>query len=99
MLPGMPRDTTLPARQRFEFRIARILAALPPRLQVRLSGRPPVVVDGQRLDPGAHPTRPALERRGTPPLESLSPPETREVTVRQRAVAGGPALPVGQVRD
>jgi len=89
----------LTARQRLEFRIARILAALPPRAQVRLSRRKPVQLDGQTLEPEIQLTLAVLERQGNPPIESLSPPEARAVTRRQAAVAGGPPLPVGAVRD
>jgi acetyl esterase len=32
-------------------RVGPWLGRLPPRAQVRLSGRPPVEIDGQRLDP------------------------------------------------
>src|SRR3954452_6402622 len=94
MLPGMSKSA-LTARQRLEFRIARIVAALPPRLQVWLSRRPPVVVDGQTLEPEIQLTLALLERQGNPPIESLTPPEAREFTSRQAGVAAGPPLPVG----
>ena len=72
----------LTARQRLEFRIARILAALPPRAQVRLSRRKPVQLDGQTLEPEIQLTLAVLERQGNPPIEPLSPPEARAVTRR-----------------
>src|SRR4051794_29446798 len=91
--------TKLTTRQRVEYRIARILAALPPRLQLRLSGRKQVVVDGQRLEPEIQLQLAMLERQGAPPMESLTPPDARAETRRSAAVAGGPALPVASVRD
>src|SRR5439155_613262 len=71
MLPGMSKSA-LTARQRLEFRIARIVAALPPRLQVWLSRRPPVVVDGQTLEPEIQLTLALLERQGNPPIEPMT---------------------------
>ena len=47
--PRPPLRPTL--RQRFEFRAARLLFSLPAAVQVRLSGRPPVVVDDCALHP------------------------------------------------
>ena len=38
------RPARLSVRERTEFRAARMLNALPPRAQVRLSGRPPVAL-------------------------------------------------------
>src|SRR3954467_282653 len=61
----------LTARQRTEFRVARRLGLLPPRVQVRLSGRPPVRVDGQQLEPDIQLTLALLERQGAPPFEEL----------------------------
>ena len=91
--------SALTARQRLEFRIARIVAALPPRLQVWLSRRPPVVVDGQTLEPEIQLTLALLERQGNPPIESMTAPEARDFTRRQAAIAAGPPLPVGEVRE
>ncbi|HEY3019144.1 MAG TPA: alpha/beta hydrolase [Solirubrobacteraceae bacterium] len=90
---------TLTFRQRVEFRIARVLAALPPRAQVWLSRRKPVRLDGQTLEPEIQLTLAVLERQGNPPIEWMSPTEARAVTRRQAAVAGGPPLPVSAVRD
>ncbi len=91
--------TDLAARQRFEFRVARLLSGLSPEAQVRLSGKPPVRVDGQTLDPGMQLNLALLERRGAPPLESLPPPEAREAFRNQVAVSNGTPAPVGAVRD
>ena len=91
--------TDLAARQRFESRVARLLSSLPPAIQIRLSGKPPVRVDGQTLDPGLQLSLSLLERRGAPPLESHPPPEAREAFRRQVAVTNGPPAPVGKVRE
>ena len=53
---------------------AQALGALPPRLQVRLSGKPPVEIDGDTLAPEAQLVLAVLARRREPPLETLSPP-------------------------
>lgn len=89
----------LSARQRLEFRAARALSNLPPRVQVRLSGRPPIEVDGQRLEPDWQVALAMLERQGAVPIEDLPPAQAREVLRQQAQVAAGPLLPVGAVRD
>jgi hypothetical protein len=60
----------------------RLLAGLPPGWQVRLSGKPPVVVDGDTLAPEVQLTLALLERRGEPSPETLSPTEARRVRRR-----------------
>lgn len=94
-----PAAAGLTARQRLEFRIARLLSTLPSRAQVLLSGRPPVRVDGQTLESEMQLSLSLLERRGAPPLETFPPAEAREVYRRQIAVSNGPPVPVGTVRD
>ena len=91
--------TTLSARQRLEFRAARLLSTLPPRVQLGLSGRPPVRVDGQTLEPELQLALSVIERRGVPTLETLPPAEAREAYRRQAVVSGGAEIPVGAVRD
>lgn len=91
-----PAAAGLTARQRLEFRIARLLSTLP---QVLLSGQQPVRVDGQTLEPKIQLSLSLLERRGAPPLETLPPAEAREVYRRQVAVSNGPPVPVGAERD
>ena len=41
----------LTPRERFEVRVGRIMASLPPKAQLRLSGKPPIHLDGQMLEP------------------------------------------------
>jgi acetyl esterase len=79
--------------------LARLGDLLPPRLQVRLSGRPPIVVDGQRLDPGVQLMLATRDRLGDPPPETLSVKEGRAYTAREAAIARGRKVPVGEVRD
>ena len=47
----MSRELPLTPQQRAEQLVVRALAALPPAVQVRLSGRPPVTIDGDTLAP------------------------------------------------
>ena len=80
-------------------RAAQALDALPPGLKVRLSGKPPVVVDGQTLAPEMQLVLSILERRHEPPLETLSPPAAREARRRLTAVFGGKPPAVGTIQD
>lgn len=89
----------LTPRQRVEYQAARALAALPPALQVRLSGKPPVSIDGDTLAPETQLTLALLERRGEPSPETLSPEEARRARRRLSAVYSGPPVSVGAVRD
>ncbi len=90
-------DATLGTRARYH--LARVLAALPPGLQVRLSGRPPVQVDGDTLLPEVQLTLAVLERLGEPSPETLTPAEARQVRRRLAAVYAGRPIPVGRVED
>ena len=80
-------------------RLAQALAALPPQLQVRLSGRAPVQLDGDTLAPDIQLMLSLMERRGVPPIETLSPQEARAMRRRLAAVFGGTPIAVGPVRD
>ena len=86
-------------RQRIEYRVARAFSALPPRLQVRLSGGKPVVVDGQTLEPDLQLALALIERQGLPPMETLTPEQARRVTLSQSRGSQGPPVPVGAVED
>jgi acetyl esterase len=89
----------LTARQRAELRAARALGALPPRVQVRLSGRPAVELDGQRLAPDVQLLLAVLERAGERPLEELGPVGARAERRRAAPVGNGPPAPVGAVAE
>lgn len=87
-------------RQRLELRAARTVPLLSPRLQVRLSGRPPIERDGQRLEPDLQLILSWLERAGRPPYDELSLPEARAEMRRGAMVGAGPAIRlVAAVRD
>jgi acetyl esterase len=64
--------TALTYRQRLQYRAARTLSMLPPAAQVRLSGKPPVVVDGQTVEPEIQLLLSLIERFGPPPYKQLS---------------------------
>src|SRR5689334_10824941 len=79
--------------------VARLLDLLPPRAQVRLSGRPAVVVDGQTLDSGVQLTLALRERIGEPPPETMTVAAGRAFTREEAAIAQGRPTPVKAVRD
>jgi acetyl esterase/lipase len=85
--------------QRLQHRVAQALAGLPPGVQVRLSGRPPVRVDGDTLAPEVQLTLSLLERTSEPRPETLSPAEARQVRRRLAAVYGSKPVEVGVVRE
>jgi acetyl esterase/lipase len=91
--------SSLGPSQRIQQRLAQALAGLPPRLQVRLSGREPVTLDGDTLAPDIQLMLSLMERRGVPPLETLSPPQARTMRRRLAAIFGGRPIAVGPVSD
>jgi acetyl esterase/lipase len=78
---------------------AQALDRLPPSVQLRLSGRAPVQVDGETLAPEVQLALAMLERRREPPPETLSAPEARRRRQRLSAVYAGKPTPVGAVAD
>jgi acetyl esterase len=78
---------------------ARLLCRLPQRAQVRLSGEPPVTVDGQTLDPHVQLVRALRRRRGRGGLCEPTPERARAIFQRECVLFRGPATPVGGVRD
>ncbi len=96
----MPRASSPPTLGiRVQQWAAQALDRLPPSLQVRLSGRPPVQVDGETLAPEVQLALAMLERRREPPPETLPPPEARARRRRLAAVYAGKPTPVGSVAD
>jgi acetyl esterase len=89
----------LTPRERFEVRVGRVMASLPPKAQVRLSGKPPVQLDGQTLAPDIQLMLAMMERQGNPPLETLPPPVAREAVVHQAKTYAGLPAEVKQVRE
>ena len=92
----MPRTSVPPKLEQWG---AQVLGALPPRLQVRLSGKPPVQIDGDTLAPEAQLLLAVLGRRREPPLETLSPAEARHARGRLTAAYAGRPVPVDSVQD
>ena len=72
-------------RERANAAGARVLAAMPPRLQVRLSGGRPVAVDGQTLNPDVQVLLAARERLGVTPHAAMSPEQARGLCPRRVA--------------
>ncbi|HEX9482295.1 MAG TPA: alpha/beta hydrolase [Solirubrobacteraceae bacterium] len=89
----------LTGRERIQRELGRLLGALPPALQVRLSGKPPIVVEGDTLAPEIQLALAMLERRGDPRPETLTPNEAREARRRLSAIYAGRPPVVGSVRD
>jgi acetyl esterase len=96
---GSSSHSSRKARERFEFRVARAMSALPPKAQVKLSRKPAVRVDGLTLDPEVQLSLAMLERQGGPPLETLPVDMVRKITHAQACLYGGPEVPVGSVHD
>jgi len=89
----------LTPQQRAEQLIVRALAALPPAVQVRLSGKPPVRIDGDTLAAEMQLTLALLERRGEPAPETLGPVHARRERRRLAAIYAGRPASVGAVRE
>ena len=84
---------------RVQHRVARGLLALPPGLQVRLSGRPPVHVDGDTLAPEVQLSLRMLERFRDRRPGKLEVSEARQARRRLAALYAGTPVAVGPVRD
>ncbi|MGI8633447.1 MAG: alpha/beta hydrolase [Solirubrobacterales bacterium] len=95
----MPRPRNLTPRQRLESRVARFGDLLPPELLVRMSGKPPIHIDGQTLDPGTQLWLSISERLDETPFEELPLPEARHQTVTQSQVVGGRPIAVAGVDE
>jgi acetyl esterase len=89
----------LTPRERMEVRVGKIMAALPPRAQIRLSGKPPIKLDGQTLEPDIQLLLAMIERQGNPPIETLPPPQARAAVLHQSQAFAGPEIGVKEVRD
>ncbi len=81
--------------------LAERLARLPARVQRRLSGRPPIVIDGQRLEADVQLMLALRKWLGEPVWdETLTVERARELTREEAAVARGTrTVPVGAVQD
>lgn len=96
-MPGPFSPSTLSIRVQQWAAVA--LDALPPRLQVRLSGKAPVQLDGDTLAPEVQLGLSVLERRHESALETLTPAQAREARRRLSAVYAGKPVLVGGVED
>jgi acetyl esterase len=86
------------ARERFELRFARRMTSLPPRVVRRLAG-PPVVIDGQRLNPQLQLILRLRQLNGAVGATADTPEASRSRLVREtRTFAGLPRVG-GDVRD
>jgi acetyl esterase len=95
----MARAVSSPALgQRVQYLVAQALAALPPSVQIRLSGKPPVTVDGETLAPEVQLMLALLARRETP-VEALSPAYARERRRDLAAMYGVRPVAVGAIED
>jgi len=92
-------DRPLRVADRVERLVARVLVRLPPRLQVLLSGEPPVAADGQTLDPHVQLVRALRRRRNRGGLCEPTPEVARARFRREGVLFRGPVTPVGAVRD
>ena len=77
----------------------RALDALPPSLQVRLSGRPPIMLDGDTLAPEVQLGLAMLERRNEPRPETQTPAEARRRRRQLMEIYAGKPTAVGSVAD
>jgi acetyl esterase len=91
--------TALTVRQRVELRVLRLLSVLPSSVQLRLSGRPPVVVDGQTLEPEVQLMLALVERERRPEYRELPLAEARAELRRNAVTASGPPVPLAGVAD
>ena len=78
---------------------ARLSALLPARLQIKLSGEPPVIVDGQQLDPQVQLLRALRKRRVRYGLVEPTVEAGRARYRRETAIFNPRPTRVGSVRD
>jgi acetyl esterase len=93
------RNNGITKAQRLQGMGARSLRRLPAWLQLRLSGQPPLVVDGQTLDPQLQLVLAIQRKRNPYGLCEPEPVAARERFHREMLIFGGPKMRVGAVRD
>jgi acetyl esterase len=88
-------------RRQIETVVAQRLGKLPPRVQRKLSRRPPIVIDGQRLEPDVQLMLALREYLGEPVWDdALSVEQARRLTREEAFLARGTrTVPVGAVED
>ncbi|MCA1614993.1 MAG: alpha/beta hydrolase [Acidobacteria bacterium] len=92
-------DADITLAERFQGLAGRSLGLLPEAVQLRLSGRPPVELDGQRLDPCLQLLLAVNRRRKRHGLCEPDPATARARFRREVLIYGGPKTRVGPVRD
>jgi acetyl esterase len=92
-------DAPLRPDEQLQFWAARLSANLPGEVQVLLSGKPPVRVDGQTLDPHIQMILASRDRLGKPPLHTLDVAAARARMRRDALAHAGPPIAVGAVSD
>lgn len=92
-------DAALTLLERMEHRVARALIRLPHRLQVLLSGKPPVQRGGLTLHPEVQLLLALRERLGAVAMSALPPGEARRRLRREALVHAGEPVEVGAVRE
>lgn len=86
-------------RERLEHRVARALLRLPPKLQVLLSGKPPVQHEDLTLNPELQLLLSLRERLGAGAMTAFPPEEGRHRLRREALAHAGERIPVGVVRE
>jgi acetyl esterase len=88
-------------RAAFEAIVAERLGRLSPRVQRRLSGRPPIVIDGQRLEADVQLMLAMSALLGEPVWDERLQPDAARAVVRELSAtaAGRKIVPVGAVED
>lgn len=89
----------LTLRQRFEFRAARMMLGLPATVQVHLSGRPPVTVQGATLHPQMQLLLALHAALRPATLADRVAVEARAALRREALAIAGRPIAVGAVRD
>jgi acetyl esterase len=92
-------DRRITAGEHLQRIIGQALGTLPGPVLVRLSGRPPVVMDGQTLDPHVQLVLAMRKKRGVRGLVEPTPAEGRARFRHECLVFGSPKTKVGAVRD
>jgi acetyl esterase len=91
--------TTNSLRARAWYLALRAMAHLPDRMKIWLSGTPPVIVDGQQLDPQLQYLRSLRRRRKVPGLVEPTVDAGRARYRRETLAFRGPLTKVAAVRD
>ena len=92
-------ETEITLAERLRGLVGRAMGRLPASAQLKLSGRPPVELDGQRLDPCLQLLLAMNRKRARYGLCEPDPVTARARFRREIEIFGGPKTRVGPVRD